>query len=720
MTFKKKLFIASLATALLSTAALAGSPTIDEGNIVIDPVFEQQAREKLLQAQQEGRTYAADSDGFIDVTVFMHPSYLDLMSQGHTKRPDGSNWENGPQFIVDRLTAQINNLNDTFALQNVNARMRLNYVGVVDIDIDPKGNTQASEHIELINCTLFSQYNTRCSDKDRFAREARIVLAKTDMIYYLRPYNPELDFAVGHGSFSQGISVYDHYLIQMMDVGNQYCTTDECNDKVAKMYDSVRFGNSATQVFAHEVGHYLDAQHQIREPELPGSRTNAAYACGKRDNEYGMPYVSGEYDTMKKTWLHHQASNPTNEHHAFFSDPDIIVDGDACGVTGAAENITAVRNYAPLFTETLDSAAELSDLAFAVEDHIITRAEKTLSLTVSRTGDLSQPTFATLVPRDGTAWHGRDFNMGLQEIVFEAGESEKKITVEILERSEKHEDTAFTVELKFAIGSRITGASSNVFIPSVNKPDYGRISAPAQLDTLENANITVSLSRTDGTDGAVSVTVLSEDGSAVAGTDFAGINEVVTFADGVGDATITVPVFNRTGVQGVRDFALKISNPQGGVALDSDTVSVAIADVAYGTVSVPTSVSTNEKASATITLTRAGGTVGAISVNVSTQDGSARAGVDYTVVNRTVTFADGVDTASIVIPVTDRTGEQGDRNFTVKVSDPQGGADLANDLVSVVITDVIPPPKSGGAMSWWLLACLPLTWRRRYARNNNA
>jgi Calx-beta domain len=77
-----------------------------------------------------------------------------------------------------------------------------------------------------------------------------------------------------------------------------------------------------------------------------------------------------------------------------------------------------------------------------------------------------------------------------------------------------------------------------------------------------------------------------------------------------------------------------------------------------------------------VRLTRTGGTAGPVTATVTTSDGSAVAGTDYTLVHGSVLFADGDDTPRAVeVPVlSDRLGSQRDRTVLISLSDPGGCA----------------------------------------------
>ena len=94
---------------------------------------------------------------------------------------------------------------------------------------------------------------------------------------------------------------------------------------------------------------------------------------------------------------------------------------------------------------------------------------------------------------------------------------------------------------------------------------------------------------------------------------------------------------------------------------------------------------------ATITVTRTGGSAGAVGVSFATSNGTATAGAgaDYTAVTQTVSFANG-DTANktISIPINNDTTAEANETVNLALSNPTGGATLGSPSTAVLtITD---------------------------------
>lgn len=89
---------------------------------------------------------------------------------------------------------------------------------------------------------------------------------------------------------------------------------------------------------------------------------------------------------------------------------------------------------------------------------------------------------------------------------------------------------------------------------------------------------------------------------------------------------------------------------------------------------------------ATITVNRSNGTNGVATVHFDTSNDTAVAGVNYTAVHSTITFNDGVGSATVGVPIL--TGDAVDvKFFNCTLSAPGGGAVLVGDIATGVAID---------------------------------
>ena len=241
------------------------------------------------------------------------------------------------------------------------------------------------------------------------------------------------------------------------------------------------------------------------------------------------------------------------------------------------------------------------------------------------------------------------------------------------------------------------GASSGTLSPGTLQ-----LSAATYSVAENGGSATITITRAGGSTGAVGVTVATSNGTATAPADYTAVSQTVSFAAGdTANKTISIPIADDALVEGNETVNVTVSAPTGGATLGTPSTAVLTItdnDVAQpGTLQLSaTTYSVAENGgSATITITRAGGSAGAVGVTVATSNGTATAPTDYTAVSRTVSFAAG-DTANktVSIPIADDALVEGNETVNVTVSAPTGGATLGTPSTAVLTitdNDVAPP-----------------------------
>ncbi|MFM6442541.1 MAG: Calx-beta domain-containing protein, partial [Dolichospermum sp.] len=96
---------------------------------------------------------------------------------------------------------------------------------------------------------------------------------------------------------------------------------------------------------------------------------------------------------------------------------------------------------------------------------------------------------------------------------------------------------------------------------------------------------------------------------------------------------------------------------------------------------------TPQNASYTVTLSQASNQT--VSVNYATANGTATAGLDYTATNGTLTFAPGVTTQVINIPILNDSFNEADETFTLTLSSPTNAILGAGTAATTTITDTL-------------------------------
>ncbi|HEX8241682.1 MAG TPA: Calx-beta domain-containing protein [Allosphingosinicella sp.] len=301
-------------------------------------------------------------------------------------------------------------------------------------------------------------------------------------------------------------------------------------------------------------------------------------------------------------------------------------------------------------------------------------------------------------------------------VTFADGETSKTITVNVAGDTAFESDEAFTVTLSDPVGGVAIGDGSGA--GTIQNDD----AAPAGSFSIDDVShgegdsgaitYTFTVSRTGGTGGAVTVDYaiptaggagVADGGDFVSGSSFSG---TLSFADGESSKTITIDVQGDTTFEPDETFAVNLSNATGGAGIadasgtgtivNDDAApaagSVTIADISIVEGNAGTSI-------LTLTVTRSGGTA-AFDVNYATSNGgapghaSATAGSDYVATSGTLSFADGQNTATIMVTINGDTTPELNEEFTVTLSGATNGATLSDASAIATITTDDPAPAS--------------------------
>src|SRR5262249_23861288 len=219
-----------------------------------------------------------------------------------------------------------------------------------------------------------------------------------------------------------------------------------------------------------------------------------------------------------------------------------------------------------------------------------------------------------------------------------------------------------------------------VTIPGAATAEAGSIqlSDSSYSATQSSGAVTVTVNRMDGSAGAVSVDYSVASGTAVAGTDFTAANGILEWADGdAASKTFIVDLSTANACSDTRPFSVALSDPWSGAALgapNSAVVSIQGAQsAAAGTLQLSaSSCSVAQGAGAVkVTVNRAGGSNGAVSVAYATSNGTAVAGTDLTAAECTLNWADReTSPKTFSVAISNSAPFTGSRNFKVALSSP--------------------------------------------------
>ncbi|MFM6548291.1 MAG: beta strand repeat-containing protein, partial [Microcystis panniformis] len=209
----------------------------------------------------------------------------------------------------------------------------------------------------------------------------------------------------------------------------------------------------------------------------------------------------------------------------------------------------------------------------------------------------------------------------------------------------------------------------------------------------------VTLQRTNGSEGTVSVNVLLSNGTAVFPDDYNSLAVPVVFAPGETSKTVTLPIVNDSDFEGNETLNLTLSSPTGGATLGTQTTAtLTIVDNDLPTVSLavsPASVTEDGTSNLVYTFTRTGNTANPLTVSFNVggtatfnNDYAQNGAASFNTTSGTITFAAGSDTATLTIdPTADTIFEQDETVSLTLVSSANYNRGTTNTVTSTIIND---------------------------------
>jgi hypothetical protein len=242
----------------------------------------------------------------------------------------------------------------------------------------------------------------------------------------------------------------------------------------------------------------------------------------------------------------------------------------------------------------------------------------------------------------------------------------------------------------------------------------------------------VTVERSHGEDGAVSVHYATSDGTATAGSDYTPVSGTLSWGPGDGsDRTFTVPILDDATAEPAETIRLSLSSPTGGATIEPGRGSAVIVILASGggggddggggggeCDDSPGSddnpcgpggggsgddrgdgkigifkfdqrqfYAVESAGVAVISVERSHGETGAVSVDYSTSAGTATAGVDYQPVTGTLSWSAGDESSKVFsIPVVNDGVAEGPETVHLHLANPSGGAGLDDERATALLT----------------------------------
>jgi large repetitive protein len=313
-----------------------------------------------------------------------------------------------------------------------------------------------------------------------------------------------------------------------------------------------------------------------------------------------------------------------------------------------------------------------------------------------------RPVTVDYATADGSATAEADYGAVSETLTFAPGQTATTVTVPVNGDLSDESNETFTVGLSGEENASITDGSGLGTITDDDDPlpTLSIDDAPVTEGNAGTTEATFTVTLSSGTEDVVTVDYATADGSA-GGLDYEAASGTLTFAAGDTEETVTVNVIGdaldeddetfTVGLSGEENATIADGSGLGTITDDDDpqpALSIGDATVTEG----------NGTATATFTVQLSPASVGDVSVDYATADGSATAGSDYVGESGELTLPAGETTETITVNVIGDALHEDNESFSINLtnasgaslSDAQGLGTITDDdpLPSVAINDV--------------------------------
>jgi len=335
-------------------------------------------------------------------------------------------------------------------------------------------------------------------------------------------------------------------------------------------------------------------------------------------------------------------------------------------------------------------------IGFSSTSYSINENGTSATITISRTVSSNGAVSVNYSTANGTATAASDYTANSGTLNWADGDSaDKTFTVSISNDSMVEGNETIALTLNGETGGATLGTSS-ADLTIVDDDNAGTITLSTSAYSVDenNASATITVSRINSANGVVTVDYATVNGTAISGSDFTSASGTLSWADGdSADKTFTVAITDDVAVEGNENLSLTLSGATGSATLGTSSATLTIVDddnAAYGEISVSSSTySVNEDGvSLTITVARASGSNGAVSIDYATADATAIAGNDYSSASGTLSWADGdASNKTFSINISDDVIYEGNETFSINLSSVAGGATIGTSSAIITITE---------------------------------
>ena len=198
---------------------------------------------------------------------------------------------------------------------------------------------------------------------------------------------------------------------------------------------------------------------------------------------------------------------------------------------------------------------------FGIAGANVKEEDGTASITITKTNPVQMDITVNYATADGTALAGLDYVAANDSVTFAANETQKTISVSIIEDSLDEDEESFSVSLTGASQGEVQEAESVAVVSIEDNDDAPSISIAGFNNIGENQDLNITATLAAASGKSISIDLETTDVQAIAGQDFQVLSETITFAPGETSKSVSVTLIDDSLDEDNEVFSVIALNP---------------------------------------------------------------------------------------------------------------------------------------------------------------
>lgn len=350
---------------------------------------------------------------------------------------------------------------------------------------------------------------------------------------------------------------------------------------------------------------------------------------------------------------------------------------------------TESQNTAQLIIQNVNNAISFSGSSYSVFENVVGGIANIDVIRQGDTNDIATVGFLTTT-NGSTGIPGTDYVATNETITFNPGVSDVQAQVLIISNSVLSKTVGLLLTNQFDAPDTLIFSPSNANLTienSVTPPGELFFASTNYTFNESGGSAIVTVLRTNGFSGNVTVNYTTLDGTAVAGINYKTNNGTLQINAGFASGNIVIPLLQNGPPEAPVTFSIGLSNPGNGATLipSTNTTVTIIDDVNTGVAffnATNTFIETNS--TVTIPIERLGNTNSAFSVHYYTTNGTAVNNINYVTNAGILNFAAGQTLAGVPLTLLDN-HDVTNLQFGMVLTGPSAGVQLGSPSNTVIV-----------------------------------